>query len=212
MIFKRLRVGNLETNCYIIGDETTKEGLIVDPGSLDKAIIDTVEELGLSLKYILLTHGHGDHILGVEYVKAVSGAKVAIGEKDAPMLLQADLNLASYIGGGNQQFDEADILLRDGDILKCGLLDIKVITTPGHTGGGICYLVGDSLLAGDTLFSGSIGRTDLPTGNYEELIRSVKEKIFTLDPNTKIHPGHGESTTVGIEIKSNPFFRANAKY
>lgn len=203
MIFEAFQLGYFQTNCYLIGDEKTKECAIVDPGGTPDKVLKRCEELGLKIEYILLTHGHGDHIAGVERIKTKSGAKVLMGKEDEYL-----------VNGGTQELIPIfrnikpflpDGYLREGDIIDVGNLKIEVIETPGHTPGGLCFKIGNILLSGDTLFQGSIGRTDFPKGSFETLINSIKNKLLILNDETKVFPGHGPSTTIEKEKKFNPF-------
>lgn len=203
MILKRIKlelpmVG--ETNCYIILDEKTKETIVIDPGGNANQIAEMLDALHAEVKYILLTHCHGDHIAGVKELKEKYGGKVLIHMEDAEGLKNSMVNLADYIGLGTISF-EADSRLNDNDLIHIGELEFKVLHTPGHTKGGICLYLEDEkmLFSGDTIFRGTWGRTDLPTGSFEEIINSITEKIMTLPEDTIIYPGHGKSTMVKEE-------------
>lgn len=203
MILKRIKlnVGNVgETNCYIIQDEKTKETIVIDPGGETNKILEMLDALQANVKYILLTHCHGDHIAGVKELKEKCGGKVLIYIEDAPGLKDPLINLSGYIGIG-EIILEADSRLNDNDLIHIGDMEFKVIHTPGHTKGGIClYLENEKILfSGDTIFRGSWGRTDLPTGSFEEIINSITERIMTLPEDTIIYPGHGKSTMVKEE-------------
>lgn len=200
-----LPVGPIETNCYIVFDES-KEALIIDPGAEAGRIFREIEKYGLKVKYIVNTHGHGDHIGANQKLKELTGASILIHELDGPMLTDGAKNLSIYMGK-NISLPAADRLLKDGDFFEVGKMHFSVLHTPGHTRGGICLLAGDVCFSGDTLFDGSIGRTDLPGGSYSELINSVKTKLFTLDDKIVVYPGHGPDTTIGREKAYNPFFR-----
>ncbi len=200
-----LPVGPIEANCYIVFDES-KEALIIDPGAEGQKIFREIEKHGLKVKYIVNTHGHGDHIGANQKLKELTGASILIHELDAPMLTDGAKNLSIYLGKNISQ-PAADKLLKDGDVLEVGKMRFTVLHTPGHTRGGICLLGEDVCFTGDTLFDGSIGRTDLPGGSYTELINSIKTKLFTLDDKIVVYPGHGPDTTIGREKGYNPFFR-----
>lgn len=204
MIFKVLPVGPMGANCYIIGCEETKKAAIVDPGGDTPKIIREVEALGLTPEAIVLTHGHIDHIFSVDEVRDETKAKVYIHEDDAEMLTDSKKNLSFFMG---QQvgFKAADETLADNEELAVGSLTLKIIHTPGHTPGGICIQVENYLITGDTLFAGSVGRSDFPGGSHEVLINSIKEKLLTLPENLKVYPGHGPSSTLAGEKRSNPF-------
>ena len=200
-----LPVGPIETNCYIVFDES-KEALVIDPGAEGRNIFQEIEKYGLKVKYIVNTHGHGDHIGANQKLKELTGARILIHELDGPMLTDGAKNLSIYMGKNICQ-PAADRLLKDGDFFEVGKMHFTVLHTPGHTRGSICLLASDVCFSGDTLFDGSIGRTDLPGGSYSELINSVKTKLFTLDDKIVVYPGHGPDTTIGREKAYNPFFR-----
>lgn len=202
----RIQAGIYAVNCYIIYSEDTNEGIIVDPGGDVDDILDYVRENNLNIKYLVLTHGHADHIGGLKGLKEALGAIIAIHEDDVDMLKDADKNLSSVMAMGKVEL-EPDILLREGDILEFGNEKAKVIHTPGHTRGSICLEINDVIISGDTLFAGSIGRTDLYGGDYDTLINSIKDKLMTYPDETKVYPGHGSPTTIGRERKYNPFLR-----
>lgn len=206
MILERISVGIYATNCYVIGCEETLQGAIVDPGGDAQEILRLVEKHRLRIKYIIVTHGHFDHIGALAEVKEETGAQVAIHKGDQDMLTNPGKSLASIVGG-NRNITNPDVLLEDEAILEVGSLRLEIIHTPGHTPGGICIKIEEStLLSGDTLFAGSIGRTDLPGGDYDALIDSIKTKLMHLDDNMRVYPGHGPVTTIGGEKASNPFF------
>lgn len=210
MILKNFIVGQLETNCYILGDEKSKDALCIDPGGKVDEIMAAVNKAKLSIKYIINTHGHFDHIGGNGPLKKITGAKLAIHSKDVALLESAVLQGAAF-GADAVSSPQPDILLKDDDKIKIGNLAISVIHTPGHSQGGICLFVKSTdnneeiLFTGDTLFAGSIGRTDLPGGSYKEIIDSIKNKILPLGDNVKLFPGHGPETTIGREKKFNQF-------
>lgn len=206
MIVERVPLGVYAANCYIVMCEDTKEAMIVDLGGESEEIIKKSKELDFKINCIVLTHGHGDHIAGIPGLLSVIDCPVYIHEKDEEMLLSPKLNLTAVMSTEEISI-KPDGLLKDGDILKVGNLEIKVIHTPGHTMGGISLKVGDYLITGDTLFKGSIGRTDLHGGSYDTIIDSVNSKLLTYSDDTIILPGHGPATKVGIEKKTNPFAR-----
>lgn len=203
MILKRIKinVGNVgETNCYIIQDEKTKETIVIDPGGEVDKISEMLDTLHANVKYILLTHCHGDHIGGVQALKEKYGGKVLIHIEDEPGLKDPMINLSDYVGIGMVTL-EADSRLNDNDLIHIGDMEFKVLHTPGHTQGGIClYQENEKILfSGDTIFRGAWGRTDVPTGNFELVIKSITEKIMKLPEDTIIYPGHGKSTMVKEE-------------
>jgi len=202
----RMPAGIYAANCYIVYDENAKEGIVVDPGGDVDDIINRIEKLGLTIKYIVLTHGHGDHIAGVKGLKNHTGAKVAIHKDDAYMVRDGRKNLSSMMAMGSVEF-EPDILLDENDVIEFGNIKCEVIHTPGHTPGGITLRIGDSLFTGDTLFAGSIGRTDFEGGSFDTIINSIKTKLMVFPDDTKVYPGHGPSTTIKMEKRYNPFIR-----
>ena len=205
MILKGLEIGGVGANCYIIGCEETREGAIIDPGGGASSILRVVQEEKLTIKYIINTHGHIDHIGANTKVKEATGADILIHEKDAKMLTSAAANFSMFMG---QRITSpaASRLLKDGDIIKIGTtIELLVIHTPGHTPGGICLKTGNIIFSGDTLFAGSIGRTDFPGGSYKTLISSITEKLMCFDDKVVVYPGHMQPTTIGFERKHNPF-------
>lgn len=204
---KRFALGALWTNCYLVWDGSG-EAIVVDPGGDAAEVADFIDDNKLRLNWIILTHGHGDHIGGVADLRSMSACGVAIHEKDAAYLTSASKNFSSYMGEPIE-LRAADRLLKDGDELKAGELDIKVIHTPGHTQGGISLLVSDggekALFSGDTLFARSVGRTDLPGGDEDTLMQSLK-KLEPLPDDLMVFPGHGPSTILGEEKRYNPYW------
>jgi len=207
MIQKALAVGLLEVNCYLLGDEETKEAVVIDPGGNEEDILEALKYHGLQLKTIIDTHGHFDHVDANLPLKEATGALIAIHEADAAMLAKPSAE-AMFFTGNRLRLSTADILLKEGDILTFGSYRLKVLHTPGHTPGGISLVMEGSPLVyvGDLLFQGSIGRTDFPGGSFDDLINAVRTKIFTLGDNYTVYPGHGPVTTVGQERQYNPFF------
>jgi len=207
MIQKALLVGLLEVNCYILGDEETKEAVVIDPGGDEEEILEALKYHGLNLKLVIDTHGHFDHVDANQPLKDATGAQIAIHKLDAHMLSQPSAE-AMFFTGNRLRLSEADILLKEDDVLTFGNFRLKVLHTPGHTPGHITLLMENHpyLYVGDLLFQGSIGRTDFPGGSIDALINSVKTKIFPLGDHYTVFPGHGPVTTVGQERKYNPFF------
>ncbi|KLU58729.1 putative metallo-hydrolase [Peptococcaceae bacterium CEB3] len=197
-------MGSMAANCYLYACDVTKRGVLVDPGGEAKRIYRWVLEKGIKVESILLTHGHLDHIGAVDELRELLSAKVYIHAGDAEMLTDATKNMSAYFGP-RLVFRAADGFLSDGQIIALGEKSLKVLATPGHSPGSVCFLTPDGLLSGDTLFAGSIGRTDFPGGSLEELLRGVEEKILVLPDETPVYPGHGESTTIGRERAENPF-------
>lgn len=197
-------LGPLATNCYLVYDEGTLEAMVIDPAAEGSRIMREVENRGLKVKYIINTHGHGDHIGANGYVKEATGAQLLIHAADGPMLTDPRQNMSAYMGQSITK-PAPDRLLQEGDILEVGILKFTVLHTPGHTLGGICLVGHGACFSGDTLFQYSIGRSDFPGGSYEDLISSIKSKLLPLDDNVAVYPGHGPETTIGMERKGNPF-------
>lgn len=204
MKIEKIPAGIYAVNCYVLICEETKKAAIIDPGGDADEILTYIERNHLDLSYILLTHGHGDHIGGVQTIKEKANVPVCIHPGDGSMLKDANKNLSSMMSGPNVEI-EADRLLEDGEIIELGNLKIQIIHTPGHTLGGICMKVEDTVFSGDTLFARSIGRTDFEGGSHVEIIHSIKNKLMIFDDETKVFPGHGPMTTIGNERVSNPF-------
>jgi glyoxylase-like metal-dependent hydrolase (beta-lactamase superfamily II) len=200
-----LVVGPIQANCYVLGCERTKETAVIDPGGdVDKILMTLTKDM-LRCVYIINTHGHFDHTGDNKRLKEVTGAKLVIHRADAPMILHQGSN-GSMWGMEVEDSPPPDSYVEERDVITFGDISLQVLHTPGHSPGGISLLSDKMVFVGDTLFAGSIGRTDLPGGDYETLIRSVKEKIFPLGDDVVIYPGHGPKTTVGRERRSNPFF------
>ncbi len=202
----RLAAGIYAANCYIVYSETTREGLIVDPGGDAEDIIRTVDENNIKVVGIILTHGHADHIGGLNDLKKEYDVDIMIHEADSGMLKDADINLSNSMAMGTVEI-EADRLLKDGDKIELGDKEILVIHTPGHTKGGICLKIDDSIITGDTLFQGSIGRTDLYGGDFDSIVDSIKSKIMVYNDEIVLYPGHGAPSTIGYERIRNPYLQ-----
>ena len=196
-----LVVSMFATNCYLVYGKEDKEAVVIDPGAGAKTIIQTIKNLELKPKYILNTHGHVDHVGANAKLKAKFNLQVMLSEKDLHLYNNPGFGLKHVL----KKQPRPDHFLQEGDVIKFGKSQLKVIETPGHTPGGVCFFAPGQLFCGDTLFSGSIGRTDLSGGSYEQLITSIKEKILILAPETIVYPGHGPLTTVGDERAHNPF-------
>ncbi len=206
MLIKRMPLGCYGANSYILTCPETKEAVVVDPGGESEDTIKVIEEENLDLKYILLTHGHGDHIGGVLDLKEKYDVPILIHELDEELINDSEKNLSVALPMKETEF-ESDRNLKDGDIIKFGNVELEVIHTPGHSQGCICLKSGNDILTGDTLFRGSIGRTDLyGSSSQEELVDSVKEKLMLYkDENINFHPGHGAETDMEFEKEFNPF-------
>ena len=206
MIIEKLEVGPFASNCYIVGAESNKEGMIIDPGAGGKQILSRVEELGLEVKYIVLTHGHIDHVGALKEVKEATNAEVAMHADDASSL-QSRNPLSMMFRLSLQALPPPDWLLKDGDSIDIGELHFLVLHAPGHSPGGICLLGEGVVFTGDTLFNFGIGRFDMPGGNGNQLMNSIHTKLMVLPDNTAVYPGHGPPTTIGTEREWNPFLR-----
>ena len=206
MKIETLVLGDVRTNCYLLINEKTKEALVVDPADRADVIVRKLIDEGLTLKAILLTHGHGDHILAVDALKKQFGVKVYAAKAEEALLSDAAQNLSKALFGIAVTV-KPDILLEDGQEFEAAGIRLRMLHTPGHTPGGCCYYQAEEkiLFSGDTLFCGSIGRTDFPGGSLSELVRSVKEKLLVLPEDVKVYPGHEEITTIGHEKKYNPY-------
>ena len=205
MILKKLVVGPFASNCYLVGSEQTKEGVIIDPGDEAKQILKSVSDLQLDIKFIMVTHGHVDHISALTEVKGATGAEVAIHSVDAQSF--KGQRVSTIFDFSYQAPPPADRLLEGGDSLDSGDLHFLVLHTPGHTPGGICLLGEGVVFTGDTLFNHGIGRTDLPGGSYSQILNSIHTKLMVLPDDTIVYPGHGPETTIGDERRGNPFLR-----
>lgn len=207
MILKELVVGMFASNCFIVGSESDKKGIIIDPGADASAIVNAVREAGLSIELIVATHNHVDHVGALRQVKEATGAPYAVHEADAESLMPDVFGrmLGAMMSRSLKAPPKPDRLLRDGDVIEVGDLEFTVLHTPGHTPGGIS-LLGDGLVfSGDTLFNFGIGRTDLSGGDYAMLINSIVTKLMVLPDETVVYPGHGPKTTIGTERRMNPF-------
>ena len=195
----------MQENSYIYYDENTLEAVIIDPALCLEKEVKFIKEKNLNVKYIIVTHSHADHIADVQELKKVTGAKVVANKDEREMLLDAKKNLSVDFYTSGIEFD-ADIYVSEGDELKLGQHTFTFIDTPGHTTGGMCIVQGNEIFTGDTLFSGSIGRTDLYGGDYEKMLNSLR-KLSKLDGNMKVYPGHGPSSTIATEKQSNYYMK-----
>lgn len=191
------------TNTYLLWDEGSLDALLIDMAAPSQKVVEFISQNHLNLKIIVCTHGHADHIGGVKYLRELTDSQVAIHKDDAHMLKDANDNLSAHIGNALTA-GKADMLLHDGDDLRFGKESLRVIHTPGHTRGSICLLRKPYLFSGDTLFQFDIGRTDLPGGNQDSIINSIRKKLFVLDDKIMVLPGHGPSTSIEDEKAGNP--------
>lgn len=202
MIIKQFVLGQLENNVYLVMDEKTKKAVLIDATALSDNIIKTVNELGAKVEYILLTHGHFDHVMGVNSLKTALNTKAVIHKDD--LAISDNVNeFTRLFGIPESEIPKYEMFIKDNDTIPVGNMQIKVIHTPGHTEGGVCYLIDDKLFSGDTLFRESVGRTDLFGGSFEKLSDIIKNKLFKLNENITVYPGHGPITTIGHEKKYN---------
>jgi hydroxyacylglutathione hydrolase len=206
MIHEILPVGPLRCNCSVIGDESTREAMVVDPGDDIEDVLTLVRKHNLQVKQIVVTHAHIDHVGGAMKLRAATGAPILLNQNDYELLKMLDVQ-ASWLGMKDPGKVEIDQSLGEADKVNAGSLTADVLHTPGHTAGSIClyFPLEKKLIAGDTLFAGSIGRTDLPGGSFEQIIHSIRDKLLALPDDTVVVPGHGSITTIGEERDSNPF-------
>ncbi len=207
MIIHTIPVGITQTNCYVVGCEETQEGVVIDPGANPERILRTLEESGLTIRYVLNTHCHFDHMGANAEIVAVTGAPLALHPAELP-ILQARGG-SSWFGVPVKESPLPDVELEDGQVLEVGTLRFQVLHTPGHSPGGVTFYLEEEGAAfdGDVLFAMGVGRTDLPGGNWDTLMRSIREILFALPDETVLYPGHGPKTTVGQEKRSNPWLR-----
>lgn len=207
MILSAMALGPIQANCYILGCEQKREAVVIDPGGEAERILMELAKHELTLRHIINTHGHFDHVGANGRLKKATDAPILIHAQDAPMLTQLSQAAASW-GLTAEDSPPADRRLEDGDTVVFGTINLKVIHTPGHSPGGISLFTDGSVFVGDTLFAGSVGRTDLPGGNPEVLKNSIRQKLFPLGDDVKVYPGHMHTTTIGEERRHNPFVGA----
>jgi hydroxyacylglutathione hydrolase len=204
IIIKRVVVSHLSANCYIVGTEASGTGLVIDPGGNADSIKRAIDESGLDIELIALTHGHSDHIAALRDVQDHTGAEVAIHAEDADFL-EGYGSMSSQFGISYRTPHPPDRLLREGDVIEAGGLAFIVLHTPGHTPGSICLLSGDKVFTGDTLFRRGIGTTLMPGSSRPQLINSIRTRLMTLPDETRVYPGHGRETTIGAERRENRY-------
>jgi hydroxyacylglutathione hydrolase len=206
MIHEILPVGPLQCNCSIIGDENTREAMVIDPGDEIEDVVALLQKHGLTVKQIVITHAHIDHIGGAAKLRKLTGAPVLLNQNDYALLKMLDVQ-AAWVGMAVPEQVQIDQPLANGDKLQTGNLEATVMHTPGHTEGSVClyFAAEHKLIAGDTLFAGSIGRTDLPGGSLKKIMSSLHERVLTLPDETVVIPGHGPLTSIGAERETNPF-------
>lgn len=225
LIHEILPVGWLQCNCHVLGDPQTREALVVDPGDQVEDILEIVRKHGLTVKALVSTHAHIDHVGGLKKMQTATGAPVLMHPEDLELYKHLDVQ-AAWIGMRPPEMTNVDVLLKEGDTVRWGGFAAYVLHTPGHSPGSICLHIPppemrigkeaqptgedsvDRLLAGDTLFAGNIGRTDLWGGSYKEILQSIQSKLLTLPENTLVFPGHGPETTIRQERETNPFLQA----
>ena len=201
----RMVVGAVQTNCYFLQNTDTNQVIVIDPADKGDKIYEELTRRGYQVEAILLTHGHFDHIMGVDALRKLSNAKAYLGEKEEELISNADLNVSTMFG--TPYTTTADVLVKDNQILELAGMKIRVIHTPGHTAGGVSYYLEDQgiLFCGDTLFLESVGRTDFPTSSAADIKQSIREKLFLLPDDVYVYPGHGPTTTIEHEKENNPF-------
>ncbi len=209
MIHEVLRVGPLQCNCSILGDETSHEAMVIDPGDDIPRILAVLAKHSLTVKQIIITHAHIDHIAGAQHLKRVTGAPILYNQLDLPLVKMMDVQ-AGWLGIATPNVEPPDDSLGDGQTLSVAGITGTILHTPGHTQGSVCLHIpaANLLLAGDTLFAGSVGRTDLPGGDTDTLIDSIHSRLLTLPDETIVIPGHGQRTDIGTERDSNPFLQS----
>ena len=208
MFVETLAVGPFAANCYIVGSTSTNGGMIIDPGADTHTIMRSVQQAGLSISIIVVTHAHMDHVAALREVQQETNARFAIHEAEKGFVFSAPMRMLTSLGVSPVKSPpRPDRLLKDGDLIDLGDLRFEVLYTPGHSSGGICLLGHGVVFSGDTLFRFGIGRTDFPGMSHERLINSISEKLMILPVETTVYPGHGPATTIGDERRGNPFLR-----
>jgi glyoxylase-like metal-dependent hydrolase (beta-lactamase superfamily II) len=204
-IFHHLEVGPLACNCYVVGDPLTREAIVIDPGGDADLLLDRISKDGLTVTAIVATHAHFDHVIAAEQLRAHTGAPFYLHPSDKPILEWLQESGRLFLGIELPPPPEVDTEANEGDVLRAGDVSLRILHTPGHSPGSISLQAPDVLFSGDTLFAGSIGRTDLPGGDHQALLTAVREKLFPLADDMTVYPGHGPSTTLATEREMNPF-------
>jgi glyoxylase-like metal-dependent hydrolase (beta-lactamase superfamily II) len=207
LIYRHVVVGVFEENCYVVGSRRTREAICIDPGDKPDEILALARDMGVEIKLIANSHAHVDHILAVGDVKARTGASFLLHPRDVELARRAPQSAARFLGYVPELPPEPDALLADGDVVEVEGLRLRVLHTPGHTQGSVCYYTEGMLFSGDTLFRDSIGRTDLPGGDFDEEMRSILDRLLSLPDETIVLPGHMLETSIGAERQRNPFIR-----
>lgn len=207
MAIQTFVVGPLQSNSYLVVDERSRQAAVIDPGMESESVLEAVRREGLRVESVIITHGHFDHVFSSAAFKAETDAQVIIHPDDVPLLLEMP-ETARFFGFKAPPPPQPDRLVREGDVIKVGELALRVLETPGHTPGGISLCLDDAVFVGDTLFAGSVGRTDLRGGSLDALLRSIRTRLLTLPDWTVVYPGHGAATSIGAERRDNPFLQA----
>ena len=207
MAIQTFVVGPLQSNSYLVVDERSRQAAVIDPGMESESVLEAVHDEGLRVESVIITHGHFDHVFSSAAFKAETGAQVIMHPDDVPLLLEMP-ETARLFGFKAPPPPQPDRLVREGDVIKVGELALSVLETPGHTPGGISLCLDNAVFVGDTLFAGSVGRTDLRGGSLDALLRSIRTKLLTLPDWTVVYPGHGAATSIGAERRDNPFLQA----
>ena len=207
MLFRALELGPFLANCYIVGSDRTGEGIIIDPVAEAETIMDNVRQLGLTIKLIIATHSHPDHIMALGQIKGETGAPFAMHEAESAGMIASGMArvMGMFMSGSAEPLPKPDMSLKDGQVIEVGDLSFTVLHTPGHSPGGISLYGHGMVFVGDTLFNFSIGRTDFPGCSHQQLIESINSKLLTLPDETIVYPGHGPQTTIRAERQHNPF-------
>lgn len=210
-IFLHREVGPLACNCYVVGDAATKEAIVIDPGGDADELAAEIAAQGLRITALVATHAHFDHVLAVQRLHEVTGAPFILHDSDVPLLAWMQASGRMFLGVDLPAPPKVDASPAEGDVVSAGDVRLEVVHTPGHSPGSISLLAPEALFSGDTLFAGSVGRTDLPGGDTNALVDAVRKKLFTLDPDIPVYPGHGPPTTLAIERVHNPFVGERAQ-